>query len=209
MNLKLYETNVNLLSSDKTLVIRQFAPLNFTINPFNARPLSTQGNDSDGGQFNFQSKIYKIVYDWGDGHIETQKIQPSSFNSSPSLSYPNQKEQGDPRNFPKNHIYSLTDTARKVINANAKIYMFGVRNPLIYNFRIILSAPRLDGTKTGFFKNFHLIDSKIFGTDNKILYIFEGKDPSWVFPVIADWRPKQGEQSAVLFDDYDVYQLNI
>jgi hypothetical protein len=87
--------------------------------------------------------------------------------------------------------------------------MFGVRNPLIYRFRIFLNAPRLDGTKTGFFKHFHLINSKIFGTDNKILYVFEGKDPSWVFPVVADWRPKKTQQTDNNFDEYDVYQINI
>jgi hypothetical protein len=209
MNLKLYETTVNLLSSDKLFVIRQFAPFKLTIDPFNARPLSTQETNFGQGQFNFQSKIYKIVYDWGDGTIETQKIEPSTFNSPASFIYPDVKEQGDPRNFVKNHIYNLTDTFKKIINANAKIYMFGVRNPLTYRFRIFLNAPRLDGSKTGFFKHFHLINSKIFDTDNKILYIFEGKDPSWIFPVVVDWRPKTGDPTVVLDDDYDVYQLNI
>jgi len=209
MNLKLYETNFELLSSDKTFVINQFAPLNFIVNPFNARPLSTQGGETGQGQFEFKSKIYKIVYDWGDGIIETQKIEPSPFNSSPSLVYPSKKENGDPRNFKKNHIYSLTDTFKKIIDGNVSIHMFGEKIPLIYKFRIFLNAPRLDGSKTGFFKHFHLINSKIFGTDNKILYIFEGKDPSWVFPVVADWRPKTGEESANIFDDYYTYELNI
>jgi hypothetical protein len=209
MNLKFYETTFNLLSSDKTLVINQFAPLNFIVNPFDARPLSNQDTETGQGQFKFESKIYKIVYDWGDGVTETQKIEPSSFNSSASLVYPIQKETGDPRNFSKNHIYNLIDTFKRVINGNVKIYMFGVKNPLVYKFRVILNAPKLDGSKTGFFKNFHLINSKIFGPDNKILYIFEGKDPSWVFPVIAEWRPKSGQESAILIEDYNTYQLNI
>jgi hypothetical protein len=209
MNLKFYETTFDLLSSDKTAVITQFAPLNFTVNPFNARPLSNQESETGQGQFKFESKIYKIVYDWGDGNIETQKIQPSSFNSSASLSYPLEKEKGDPRNFSKNHIYNLTDTFKSVINGNVEIYMFGVKNPLTYKFRILLTAPKLDGSKTGFFKHFHLINSKIFGPDNKILYLFEGKEPSWIFPVITDWRTKVGEESPISLEDYNTYELNI
>jgi hypothetical protein len=50
----------------------------------------------------------------------------------------------------------------------------------------------------------------MFGLDNKILYIFEGKEPSWIFPVIADWRPKQSQLSnGSQKDDYYTYQLNI
>lgn len=209
MNLKFYETTFGLLSSDKKIVINQFAPLNFIVNPFNARPLGNEGQEVGQGQFKFESKIYKIVYNWGDGVTETQKIEPSSFNSLPFLTYPSQKEKGDPRNFTKNHIYNLTDTFKQVIDGDVKIYMFGIKKPLTYAFRIILNAPRLDGDKTGFFKHFHLINSKVFGPDNKILYIFEGKNPSWVFPVITDWRTKTGQDSANIFDDYNTYELNI
>jgi hypothetical protein len=87
--------------------------------------------------------------------------------------------------------------------------MFGVKNPLTYKFRILLTAPKLDGSKTGFFKHFHLINSKIFGPDNKILYLFEGKEPSWIFPVITDWRTKVGEESPISLEDYNTYELNI
>jgi hypothetical protein len=59
MNLKFYETTFGLLSSDKKIIIEQFAPLNFTVNPFNARPLGNQDQEVGQGQFKFESKIYK------------------------------------------------------------------------------------------------------------------------------------------------------
>lgn len=202
MNLKMYETTMSLVSSEKEVVINQYAPFVFNINPFNSLPSSSEN------EFNFTSKIYKIIYDWGDGVIETQKILPSSYESSTILNYPFIKESGDPRNFKKSHIYNLNEEFKKTIYVNIGLHMFGV-SPINYKFRINLKAPRLDGSKTGFFKNVHLIKTKMFDKDNKILYIFEGKEPSWVFPAIVDWRVKGGDSTIVNGDDYDVYKLNI
>jgi hypothetical protein len=203
MNLKVYETTMPLVSSEKEVTINQYAPFIFNINPFNSLP------KLNSNEFNFTSKIYKIVYNWGDGIIETQKLLPSSYESPIFLNYPFNKETGDPRNFKKSHTYNLNEEFKKTIYVNISLYMFGVQNPIQYKFRINLKAPRLDGSKTGFFKNVHLIKTKMFDKDNKILYIFEGKEPSWVFPAIVDWRVKGGDSTIVRGDDYDVYKLNI
>ena len=203
MEIKLYETSFELISSGDKIFIDQFAPLRLTIDPFNALPSKNLN------QFNFPSKIYKIVYDWGDGKVETTKIQPSKFNTPSLINYPVIKENGDPRRVKKEHIYTLDNELKKVFNLSVKIYMFGISQPIEYNAVIRLSAPQLDGTVRGFFKNVHLIDAKMYGTDNKILYIFEGKDPSWIMPALVDWRIRTNDETVDEGDDYEIYQLNI
>lgn len=203
MDIQLYETTFNLISSAKIINIDQFAPMRLTINPFNALP--SEGST----QFGFQSKVYKIVYDWGDGQVETVKIRPSSFNVTPTVNYPVSKESGDPRQVTKQHIYTLNNEFKKAFLLSVKIYMFGVKNPIEYRAIIRLSAPQLDGTIKGFFKNMHLIDAKMYGTDNKILYIFEGKEPSWTMPVLVDWRVRRGDDTVDEGEDFFTYQLNI
>lgn len=212
MNLKLYETTLNLTDSTNQIEIKGNAPLNLIVNPFNMKKTPT-GSESD-----FSSKISKIVYDWGDGITETQKAIPASFSDPANTNYPSIKEKGDPRNFIKNHIYNftnleyfeITQTFEKLLDLKVYAYMYGIKDPITYKFRIRLSAPRLDGSKTGFFKNFHLIYTKMFDLDNKILYVFEGKDPSWIFPVLVDWR-----KNKVLYDaeqeliDYNKFEINI
>jgi hypothetical protein len=212
MNLKLYETTLNLTDSTRLIEINSRVPLNLTVNPFNMKKTPTSN------EFDFSSKISKIVYDWGDGVIETQKAIPASFSDPQTTNYPFVKEKGDPRNFIKTHIYNfsssdyyqITQTFEKLVDLNVYAYMYGVKDPITYKFRIRLSAPRLDGSKTGFFKNFHLIYTKMFDLDNKILYVFEGKDPSWIFPVLVDWR-----KNTVLYDagqeliDYNKFEINI
>jgi hypothetical protein len=208
MSLKFYEQTIKLIDSKNKTVISNYAPLLLTVDPFNIRPLISQ--DEQNGQFQLTSKVYKIVYDWGDGTKETQKIFPSEYSANLSFSYPSTKETGDPRNFPKKHLYTVFNENKKLFFIKIQVYLFGETNPLTYNFELIIQPPRLDGTLTGFFKNFHLIYTKMFGLDNKILYIFEGKEPSWIFPVIADWRPKQSQLSnGSQKDDYYTYQLNI
>lgn len=207
MNLKFYEKTINLIDSNKTTRISDYAPLLLKVDPFNIRPNLEQSEES--GQFQLSSKVYKIVYDWGDGKIETQKIFPSEYTDNPVVVYPSTKEKGDPRNFPKQHLYTVLNENRKSFFIKIDVYLFGELKPLSYRFEVIVEAPRLDGTLTGFFKNFHLIYTKMFGVDNKILYVFEGKNPSWIFPVIADWRPRITSSTGTIEDYYYTYQLNI
>jgi hypothetical protein len=49
----------------------------------------------------------------------------------------------------------------------------------------------------------------MYGTDNKILYVFEGKDPSWTMPVLVDWRIRRSDDTVDEGEDFDIYQLNI
>jgi hypothetical protein len=62
--------------------------------------------------------------------------------------------------------------------------------------------------RAAFFKNMHLVYTKMFDADNKILYIFEGKEPTWAFPVVIDWREKSGDVLPILGYDYKVLPLS-
>lgn len=198
MDVKIYENTVNLLSANKVVNLTEFVPLKLTIDPKICYPPLPDTF--------FFSKISKMVYDWGDGTLEEQKFFPSQFNASSNTGTDN--EQGDPRNYPKTHVYSLSTEFQKQLNAKVYVYQFGIIDPIVYTFNLILKAPRLDGIRSAFFKNMHLVHTKMFGADNKILYIFEGKNPTWAFPVVIDWREKAGLKHPILGSDYKIYSLN-
>lgn len=198
MDVKIYETTLNLLSANKTENITNFVPLKLYIDPSISIP--------ELPNLYFNSKISKIIYEWGDGQVDTQKFFPSDFSASDNTG--SIRETGDPRNYVKSHVYTLSAEFEKQLNLKVFLYQFGVKAPTIYTFKINLKAPRLDGTKSSFFKNMHLIYTKMFDADNKILYVFEGKEPTWAFPVVIDWREKEGETKSVLGSDYSIYSLN-
>ena len=198
MDVKIYETTLNLLSANKTIDITSFVPFKLNIDPSITYPVPPA--------VFFNSKINRIVYDWGDGQIDEQKFFPSPFSAPTNTG--TSPETGDPRNYFKSHVYSLSAEFKKQLKANIYLYEFGVKNPIVYSFNISLNAPRLDGTRAAFFKNMHLVYTKMFDADNKILYIFEGKEPTWAFPVVIDWREKMGEANPILGSDYKVISLS-
>ena len=198
MDVKIYETTFNLLSANKTVNYKSFVPFKLNIDPSICLP-------EPPANF-FIKKINKIVYDWGDGQVDVQKFFPSDFSASDNTGTFN--ESGDPRNYNKTHVYTLSTEFQKQVNLKVYLYQFGDKLPIVYDFSLFLKAPRLDGTKTSFFKNMHLVYTKMFDADNKILYVFEGKDPTWAYPVVIDWRQKAGETNPLLGSDYNIYQLN-
>lgn len=198
MDVKIYETWLNLLSANKSVNLAEFVPFKLNIDPAITLP------EPPATFFNL--KIKKIVYDWGDGQIEEQKFFPSAFAASDNTG--TFRETGDPRNYIKSHVYTLSAEYKKLVSAKVHLYQFGIKDPITYTFNMTLRAPRLDGTKTSFFKNMHLVYTKMFGADNKILYIFEGKEPTWAYPVLIDWREKSGDVDPILGQDYEVYSLN-
>jgi hypothetical protein len=155
MEVKIYETKLNLLSANKTIDITSFVPFKLNIDPSISYPVHPA--------VFFNSKINKIIYDWGDGQIDEQKFFPSAFSASDNTGiYP---ESGDPRNFVKSHVYSLSAEFKKQLTANVYLYQFGIKHPIRYSFNISLSAPRLDGTRAAFFKNMHFLLFNISNVD--------------------------------------------
>jgi hypothetical protein len=129
-------------------------------------------------------KIYKIDYDFGDGNTFSQKYFYSSKTNN-LLNYPN--DIGDPRNYTISNTYYLTDNIAKYVQVSVKIYELGNTTPSDYFVNLNLNTPNLDGEVDGYFKNIHLISTKMFGPDDKILYVFESDEPNYILPAIVKW----------------------
>jgi len=128
-------------------------------------------------------KVNKIVYDYGDGTTETQKLV---LNTNTGIS---------PTSIQKTHSYYLTDTFQKTITVNVDFYTIDStsRNSR-YTINLNLSAAPFetqDGTYSlsanAFFSRSHLVGSRMFGPNNDILYLFETVNPKYILPVIINW----------------------
>ena len=129
------------------------------------------------------SKIRKMIYDWGDGTMDTidlfinsddkQKINPAYTNINKSF------------NASKNDLNSKTH----VINISA--LRFGVKLPEIYKINLKLNKPDV----FGFFGNsLELIESRMFGMDNKMLYVFEVKDNyGQLYMATVNWENEENK----------------
>lgn len=129
------------------------------------------------------SKIRKMIYDWGDGTMDTidlfissddkQKINPAYTNISKTF------------NANKNDLNSKTH----IINISA--LRFGVKNPEIYKINLKLNKPNV----FEFFGNsLELIESRMFGMDNKMLYVFEVKDNyGQLYMATVNWENEENK----------------
>jgi hypothetical protein len=111
------------------------------------------------------SKIRKMIYDWGDGTTDTIDVFVSSDDK--------QKINPAYTNIIKNYNATKNDLNTKTHTINISALRFGVKNPEIYKIYLTLNKPNV-------FKFFgdklELIESRMFGLDNKMLYVFEVKD---------------------------------
>ena len=151
-------------------------------------------------------KIYKIDYDFGDGNTFSQKYFYTNETNN-LLNFPN--DVGDPRNYIVSNIYYLTDNVQKDLTINAKIYDLGNIIPTEYIINLNLNTPNLDGEIDGYFKNIHLISTKMFGPDDKILYVFESDEPNYILPAIVKWQEDPKIIQSKIFVDKSPRLFNI
>ena len=110
-------------------------------------------------------KIRKMIYDWGDGTIDTIDIFISSDDK--------QKINPAYTNITKSFIANKDDLNTKTHIINISALRFGIKNPEIYKINLTLKKPEV----FDFFGNeLELIESRMFGMDNKMLYVFEVKN---------------------------------
>ena len=169
------------LSSDYIVVASTFISA-FVIN--NNGPTSITFNPS---QLNTPNKISRIVYQFDDGSPTITNSFYYSPTSISTLNYPFSAELGDPRNYPvTKKFYSskfFTQTFSVIIN----VYQFGVVDPLEILYTVNINAPQMDGLNGGYFEEMHLISTRMFGTNNDILYTFETINPNYLIPVHLNW----------------------
>lgn len=152
------------------------------------------------------SKIYKIEYDFGNGNSDTQTYFYSD-GYDPTLNHPN--DIGDPRNYIKSNAYFLDDNLSKNITIKVSIYQIGITTPFYYFLQLTLNPPNLDGEIDGYFKNIHLISTKMFGPDDKILYTFESDEPNYILPAIVKWEedPKIIQKRNIVYEPPRIFDI--
>lgn len=186
-------TSVVLNPARQLIDISGVSPLTLTINPQFVEP---------------SSKVYKIEYLFDDGsETLVRKLTVNPDQSDFSLPFP--LEPGDPRNFTETHNFVLQkEDARKFV---IHIRIYSIINQVIsenynqYTINLKLLAPVLysvDANKKNYFKDIHLISTRMFGPDNTILYNFESFSPQYFLPTIVKWHKPYNETNPppFLFD---------
>ena len=85
-------------------------------------------------------KVWKIIYDFGNGNQKTQLLQNSTyFENLTSLPY--QDEPGDPRNYIVDNHYYFEDGENKIYNVSIEFYRIGIELPQILKFDLNLRLP--------------------------------------------------------------------
>ena len=182
------KTSETVYLNSLSAVVNGFAPFTLTILPSSV-PLS--------------NKVYKIEYNFGDGTIESQLLKPDSAQEDPCL-------------VSKTHTYILTSSFVRNFEVTVDFYQFNKPSYDRFNFILSLSAPSLEGLNPDnlsqlsyYFKEVHLIGSRMFGPENEILYMFEGIDPDYFLPVLINWKAKpiQPIIKSIKDDYYRPYRL--
>ncbi|NBO98572.1 MAG: LamG domain-containing protein [Proteobacteria bacterium] len=170
-----------------TQAITGLSPFTLTINPSS---ISTS------------SKIYKIRYDYGDGTIIDRVLTPD--NDSDFLK------------TLETHVFSLTGNLQKTFNVNVHAYQFNSSLYSDYTISLNLKTPPIESTTTtlsslssyAYFKELHLVGTRMFGTENEVLYMFESINPNYILPVLVNWKARPIENIVRTIDNsYAPYKL--
>jgi hypothetical protein len=165
-----FERTINLTTSINGLVYNNYAPLALTINPSN---LVVNG------------KIYDIEYIFPDETLHQTYFYSTSSNST----LPRPNDIGDPRNYKLNkNLFLPYNKITHNYQISANIHQIGYSDPTQIIFNLNLNAPKLDGLVSPYFDKVHLTNTRIFGVENHILYVFETENPNYYIPFITNWE---------------------
>jgi hypothetical protein len=164
---------LNLNSLEKDVIISDvFAPFTLTLDPKDVT---------------FYEKVRKIEYIWDDGTIDTVNYEPNiSLNSD--LPYSN--EVGNPLNYPKTKQFYSKDLNLSIYNVIINFYCFTKTDPYIFTVTLNLKNPNLDHGNSAFFDQVHLVKTRMYGADNKILYVFQSQENDYFLMSNVDWKLK-------------------
>jgi len=187
-----FSKNILLKQSLSGTVINSFAPFTLSINPSAIDGIST--------------KVYRIDYYFGNSKnvYQTWFYKPSAINSNLAYQY----DVGDPRNYSQKHTYYLPNTYTYSYSVSCNIFQIGNPTPVSISFTIQLSAPKMEGSLNAVFSAVHLNHTKMFGTENNILYVFETENPKYYIPVIFNWKDRPVQASEIIIDEgYRPYRI--
>jgi hypothetical protein len=148
------------------------------------------------------NKIYKITYDFGDGTLIERLINPD--NDEVFLS------------TDETYVYYLTGNIQKTFNINVHEYQFNTSLYNDYTISLDLKAPPIESIATNlsglsssaYFDELHLVGTRMFGTENEILYMFESINPNYILPILVNWKTRPIKNIVKTIDNsYTPYKL--
>lgn len=156
---------------------------------------------------NFSNKINRITYStsYATNYLYENNIiaQTNSFYYSPTstetANLPYASEPGDPRNFTYTQDFLSNNYFTNVYVVTISIYQTNVVDPFVIFYQVTIHAPNIDDvsvdvngdTLSPYFQEAHLISTRMFGTNDDILYTFEALNPNYTFPVLVNWTSNQ------------------
>lgn len=156
-----------------------YAPFTLTINPKNL--------------YFFDKKIKKIEYIWDDGDTDIV-----DFKCIPDIDggLPFPTDPGSPLNYKISHTFKPKNISTYEYNIKIFVYFFNDSTVETLDIKLILKNPKLLNTDSdidtieGYFDELHLIKSRMFGSKNKILYVFQGKrnDENHILMATVNWK---------------------
>lgn len=133
-------------------------------------------------------KVSNLQYSFlPSDHIETHTLY--YHNTALPIDQSNMflEEVGDPRNFNVSYTFLLSSKNSQIFDIQIMANFVGVSSECI-NIRMeVLPSSVLSLSAVGLFEDIHLINHKMFGKDNTILYNFESFNPSYLLPVVVKW----------------------
>jgi hypothetical protein len=132
------------------------------------------------------AKIREIVYTWPDGTKEIKSFKPTLKNNS-YLDFP---EFGNPLNYSVfKDIYSQREDLNEKTNIiSVKCSFFGSTDTTTYTISAIVLKPDVEGFENNYFGEITLIDARMYGPNNTLIYVFETKNPNYILMSTVNWQ---------------------
>jgi hypothetical protein len=149
-----------------------FAPFTLTLDPKNVE---------------FYEKVIKIEYIWGDGTTDIVNYKPNILLDN---TLPFSNEIGNPLNYPKTKQFFSKDLKLSVYVVKINFYCFTNTDPYAFTVTLNLKNPDLDYGYNAYFDEIHLVKTRMYGADDKILYVFQSQNNDYFLMSNVDWKLK-------------------
>jgi hypothetical protein len=167
--MSLYSETIVLSKNIPTIVRSgRFAPYELTI---------------DARNIFFDNKILKVEYIWGNDDIETVSLKPTLPNP----------EDGNPINILKKKVFLSKSYNLSVYEITINFYTFGSADPFVFKITLNLQNPPIDKISGSYFDEVHLIKTRMFGSNNTLLYTFESKTENNILMSLVNWESRPPE----------------
>jgi hypothetical protein len=171
--------------------INTFAPFTLILNPT---------------QLETESKIYKIEYDFGNGNVHVQNFY-YGLTSENSYTLTFSADPGDVRNYNAQETFYLETPESRLFVVEIRIFQIGAAEYERYYVNLFLDPPSLDGEINNYFKDLHLITTRMFDFDDKVYYNFESQSPNFILPAVVKWERNIASQTTIEMIEDRPYKL--